>query len=346
MKEFFKPLAFLAAMLAASPAVAYLGGFEPADGYLLAPIPQTGSPPTSDYTDVTYYNAGQFGANAGAGSPMAIAPDSGLWSLLTDPGAFFRKQSIRNGYTSGAPPYAPFPSFSGDDVPAYIVGNHSPGYLSAYALVLRNETPFSGGPVGGPMEYDYTLDTFDFGGINPSSVTSGIVTTSFRFCPNPSDPPDPSGGPPRDKFIMSFTDSTGNIGLQIGYAGDNHVYWRTGDTGSWNYTGIIADSTNWDQFSVDIDLSNDTFGISYHQIVPNINTTLAPTGTPLGLGNELQDLTHLRWFLTDQVTGGVGGKNFFDNFGFNVVVPEPTTGGLLWFGAAAVFASRRRRRDL
>jgi hypothetical protein len=342
MREIVKQLAFLAAMCAASPALGYLGSFEPADGYILAPIPQSGSPPFSDYTDVTYYNAGQWGPNAGGGSAMAIAPDSGLWSLTTEAGAFFRTSAVRSSYTGSTPPYAAFPSFSGDDVPAYILGNHSPGYLSPTALVLRNETPFSGGPVGGPMEYDYTLDTFDFGGIGPASVTSGSVTTSFRFCPNPSDPPDPGGGPPRDKFIMSFTDSGGDTGLQIGYAGDNHVYWRPGDSGAWNYTGIFADSTNWDQFTVQIDLTNDTFGIDYHQIVPNINTTLAPVGTPLG--NPMQDLTHLEWFLTDQVLGGVGGKNFFDNFGFNVVVPEPTSVALLFCGGAAMLAASRRRR--
>ncbi len=189
------------------------------------------------------------------------------------------------------------------------------------------------------MEYDYTLDTFDFGGTAPASVTSGIVTTSFRFCPNPSDP---VGIPPRDKFIMSFEDSGGNIGLQIGYAGDNNVYWRPGSSGAWTFSGIIANSSNWDQFSVSIDLGADTFGISYHEIAPNITSTLAAAGTPLGAA--MQDLTHLDWWLNDLVLGGTGGKNFFDNFGFTVSnIPEPSSLLLLTLGACSAWLPRRRR---
>jgi hypothetical protein len=325
----------------ATPALAYLGGFEPADGYTLSAIPQ-GSNPASLYSDVTYYNAGQHGANAGGGVPTTIAPDSGLWDLLTQPGAFFRNAATRATYTGTAPPYGPYPIFgSGDDVPAYAIGNHNPGYLSPSALAIRNETPLFGPPIGGPMEYDYTLDTFDFGGQVPASITGGVVTVAFRFCPNPSDPPNP-GAPPRDKFIMSFVDSGGNIGAQIGYAGDNSVYWRQGGSGTWNYPGITADATNWDQFSVSIDLTADTFSVNYHQIVPNINTTIVPAGTPLG--TPMSNLTNLRWWLTDQVLGGTGGKNFFDAFGFTVPnIPEPGSLLLVLSGVGAMSMSVRRR---
>jgi hypothetical protein len=331
--------ALVAALVLTAPAHAYLGGFEPADGYILAPIPQ-GSNPASLYSDVTYYNAGQHGANAGGGGPVTVAPDSGLWDLLTPAGAFFRNVATRTTYTGGAPPYGPYPTFgSGDDVPAYIIGNHSPGYLSPSALALRNETPLFGPPIGGPMEYDYDLDTYDFGGQVPASITGGVVTVAFRFCPNPSDPP--TGGPPRDKFIMSFVDGGGTIGAQIGYAGNNDVYWRTGSSGPWTYPGITADATNWDQFSVSIDLTADTFSVNYHQIVPNINTTIVPAGTPIvPMGN----LTNLRWFLTDQVLGGTGGKNFFDAFQFTVpVIPEPSSVLLVLSGALGLGASVRRR---
>jgi hypothetical protein len=333
-------LAAIAALCLVTPVYAYLGGFEPADGYTISTIPQ-GSSPASQYVDVTYYNAGQNGANAGGGAVASIATDFGLWSLKTQPGAYFRTAAKRRFYTPGAPPYSPFPSFSGDDVPAYIIGNHSPGYLSPSALALRNETPLSGGPVGGPMEYDYRLDTYDFGGTAPASVTSGVVTTSFRFCPNPTDP---VGTPPRDKFIMSFSDG-GNIGLQIGYAGDNIIYWRPGSSGAWNFPGIIANSTNWDQFPVSIDLGADTFGINYTPIATNITATVAPSGTPLGV--PMQDLTHLGWWLTDQVTGGTGGKNFCDAFGFAVPnVPKPSSVLLLTMAACSAWLPRRRRYAL
>ncbi len=95
-------LTLIAAMCIATPANAYLGGFEPADGYTLSAIPQ-GSSPASLYSDVTYYNAGQSGANAGGGVPTVLAPDTGLWMLLTQPGAFFRNSATRSSYTGGAP---------------------------------------------------------------------------------------------------------------------------------------------------------------------------------------------------------------------------------------------------
>jgi PEP-CTERM motif len=338
VKTFCAPILFFATLLCASPALAYLGGFEPADGYTISTIPQ-GSNPVSQYIDVTYYNAGQNGTNAGGGAIATIAPDSGLWKLLTQPGAFFRNSATRSSYTGGAPPYGAYPTVaSGDGVPAYIIGNHNPGYLSPSALALRNETPQVGPPIGGPMEYDYTLDTYDFGGPAPASITSGVVTTSFRFCPNPSDP---IGAPPRDKFIMSFKDSGGNIGMQIGYAGDNSIYFRAGSSGPWTIPGITANASNWDQFSVSIDLGADTFGISYHQIAPNITTMIAPSGTPLG--TSMADLTHLGWRLTDQVLGGTGGKNFFDNFQFGVPnVPEPATCFLMSVGLVGILMRRRR----
>ena len=82
------------ALVVATPALAYLGGFEPADGYTITPIPES-SGPASQYIDVTYYNAGQNGANAGGGAAAPLAPDTGLWDLITQPGAFFRTAAKR-----------------------------------------------------------------------------------------------------------------------------------------------------------------------------------------------------------------------------------------------------------
>ena len=55
----------------ATPALAYLGSFTPNDGYHV----QSGLV----YGDVSYYNAGQYGANAGGGpGPTQITANSGL----------------------------------------------------------------------------------------------------------------------------------------------------------------------------------------------------------------------------------------------------------------------------
>lgn len=319
--------------LVAGRAEAYLGSFEPADGYTINQIP---SSPPSDFIDVTYYNAGQWGANAGGGgpAPQPFNDPANLWHLLTSPGAFFPNTATRNTYVSGAPPYPPFPATAG--VPIYVVGNHFMGRTGT-CLALRNET-FSS---AGPMEYDYTIDTFDFGGPAPPSVTGGTVTTGFYFCPNPSMPSQPGVQSPQ-KFIMSFRDSSGTTGLQLGYAMDNTVYWRPGNSGVWNYTPVIADSSNYDGFTVDINLANDTFDIKYFDFSTSNTLTLAAPGTPLGA--PMNDLTHLRWYLSDQVTGGIGGKNFFDDFSFRVKqVPEPTAAGLFTAGALALIKMKRRR---
>ena len=306
-------------------AEAYLGSFEPADGYTLSPIP--GSPP-SIFTDVTYYNSGQFGVNAGGGSPAQIPFNTGSWRLppSSQPGAFYATSAIRNAWLGVTPPY---PASGGpSSLPVYIVGNHFGGRTSFSALALRNDTAF---PIG-PMEYTYALDTYDFGGPVPASVTSRVVSTSFSFCPNPVDQFS------TEKFIMSFQDSGGAIGMQLGYSRDNQVYWRQGSSGAWNYPGIIANSTNYDGFTVDIDLSNDTFGLEYYQVASNLTTTLAAAGTPLGA--NMTNLTNLRWWLDDQTILGVGGKNFFDDFQFRVV-PEPA-GGMLALLAAGFLGCCRR----
>ena len=72
-----------------------------------------------------------------------------------------------------------------------------------------------------------------------------------------------------------------------------------------------------------------------HRIASTDN--LAPAGTLMG--QTMGDFTHIGWQLEDDVHGGTGGKNFFDDFGF--VVPAPGAAGLL--GLGMLCASRRRR---
>lgn len=325
MKSYFtKSLVVIAAICLWSPtAEAYLGSFEPADGYTLSAIPGT---PPSPFTDVTYYNAGQSGANAGGGSPAQITFNTGLWRLLSEPGAFYATSAIRNAYLGVTPPY---PASAGPNgIPVYIVGNHFGGRTGFSALALRNDTL---APIG-PMEYKYSLDTYDFGGPVPSSVTSGIVSAGFYFCPNPVDQLT------TEKFIMSFQDAGGSVGLQLGYTRDNQVYWRPGNSGAWTYPGIVADSTNYDGFQVNINLTNQTFELKYFDVSTSLTSTLAAAGTPLG--NPMANLTNLGWWLDDQTILGVGGKNFFDDFTFHVV-PEPSSGAFAAMIACLMGVARK-----
>ena len=329
----------LAAALNASPVFAYLGSFNQNDGYLL----QTGPLQNYNWADVTYYNAGGFGANAGGGGLTPIAPDSGKWKLISQVGGFFGSSANRNAAVGTAPPYPA--SNPGNTIAAYLVGQHFPGhnYSDNANLAFRNDNP----PGTGAATYDYYLDQYDLGS-TPSLITAGNIKTDFYFLPTVGAQPSPALPP--DKFTLSFVDTLGTIGLQWGYAMDNQVTWRTNPSGPWNYTGIFAAqqanpvNPNWDGVSIDINLTNDTFQFDYFVAATNTWSTVVPAGTPLNFPGML-DLTRLRWRLEDDVHGYFAGKNYFDDFSFKAptVVPEPCTAALAALALVAVCNLRRKR---
>jgi len=310
-----------------SPALAVLGSFSPNEGYNLNVF--SGS---YNWSDVSYYNAGSYGVNAGGGpGPTFIAPDSGKWRVVGQVGGYFSNSVARSAATSGAPPYPPVaqPGM----IPVYLVGDHGPGRTDNSSLAFRNDTAL--GSTGAAV-YDYSLDTYDTGGPVPASVTGGTVNYGIYFSTSPNDPFVPGVRSP-ERFTQSVLDSAGNIGMQWGYARDNTVLWRTSPSGIWNYTGIVANAGMWDGISIDIDLTADTFKLDYFDSFANTWTTLAPAGT--ALGSTMGNFTGLRWQLEDGTNGGVGGKNFFDDATF--VVPAPGTAALL--GLAGLAGLRRRR---
>jgi hypothetical protein len=312
----------------ATQAMGALGSFSPNEGYNLNVF--TGS---YNWSDVSYYNAGGYGVNAGGGpGPTPIAPDSGKWRVVGGVGGYFGTAAARNTATAGAPAY-PGVAQPGM-IPVYLVGDHGPGRTDNSSLAFRNDTAQGS---TGPAVYDYALDTYDTGGPVPASVTGGVVNYSIYFSTSPNDPFVP-GVRSQERFTQSVLDSAGNIGMQWGYARDNTVLWRTSPSGLWNYTGIIANAGNWDRISVDIDLSSDTFKLDYFDSVASTWSNLAPAGTLLG--TTMGNFTGLRWQLEDGTNGGVGGKNFFDDATFKV----PAPGAALMVGAGVVMAARRRRR--
>lgn len=327
MKAHFVLLAAITAALALpAQALAYLGSFHANDGY----YPQYGTM----LGDVTYYNAGQSGINAGGGPTMQIIADSGLWKLKSPVGGVFDNNADRNAYLA---PGLPYPPSDPNNEPAYLLGGHFPGRGGDGAnLAFRNDTPIG----TGPAIYEYSIDTFDTGGPVPASVTSGVSSVGFYFCPNPLDVPDPSGQA-HHKFTLSLKDSLGNIGMQWGYARDNEVTWRDSPSSPWNYTGVYADATNWDGVDIDVDLTNDTFGLMYYDVGTNTWSTMVPAGTPLG--TPLLNITTLRWQLEDGVASGTGGKNYFDDFSIKTAVPEPSSFVLVALGGMALLPIVRRK---
>ena len=348
-------LALLVVLFIVAPVHAYLGGFEQADGYVFASTGYYNPPAFDNWVDVVDYNAGQWGPNAGGGPlPVEIPVNSGLWSYNSQAGSFYATQALRATWMGPAPLYsATTPAAQAASVATYVIGNHFNGRFGTTALAMRDAVS------AGPLSYDYKLDSFDYGGTTPSTVTSGTVKTNFYFQPNPPDNitavVQNSNGTVSivspEKFYMSFTDSTGNIGFQWGYAHDNTVIWRAGSTGSWNYTSIVADCTNYignnpnnnyDGVTAYLNLSTQTFQLDYFDVSANLTTTIAAAGTSLGA--TMIDQTHLGWWLDDNLTSGIGGKNFFDDFSFNVPTssPEPASLAVLGLGGLALIARRRR----
>ncbi|MDX1965033.1 MAG: PEP-CTERM sorting domain-containing protein [Pirellulales bacterium] len=305
-------------------AEAYLGSFNQNDGYHLNSGTILG--------DVSIYNAGASGINAGGGGFASINADTGLWKVVGPVGGYFATAANRNAVVSGGPPYPTNPATA---VAAYIVGDHFMGRpTDGVALALRNDTPLG----TGAMIYDYSLDTYDFGGPTPASVNSGIVLMQFYFCPNPGDTPVP-GTVPREKFTMSLVDSVGNVGMQWGYARDNSVYWRDSSSNPWVPTSIVANQLNYDGMRISLDLNTDTFGVDYYVVNTNTWSTMVPAGTPMG--QPMQNFTKLQWQLEDGLFAGLGGKNFFDDFSFTI--PEPSTYAMLAMAALGGLIWRRRR---
>ncbi len=313
-------LAAAATLTPALPAAAYLGSFTGNDGYFLGSGTILG--------DVTYYNAGQYGPNAGGGpGPTQITADTGLWSLVSPVGGYFANTADRLAATSAGPPYPTNPTTA---VPAYLVGDHFPGRNDFGSLALRNDTPLG----TGAMVYDYQFDTYDFGGLAPASITAGPLVLCFYFCPNPGDTPNP-GTRTGDKFTLSLTDSSGNVGMEFGYLRDNAVVWRDSNTNPWNPTAFIADQSNWDGVRITLDLTSDTFGFDYYDVSNNTWNTIVSPGTAMGM--PMNNFTTLRWQLEDGLSAGIGGKNFFDDF---KPLPEPASATALL--ALAAFTRRRR----
>jgi hypothetical protein len=329
---------FLSLLLGATSAMARLGTFNSNDGYQLFITPPGG---TYNWADVSYYNAGAYGVNAGGGpGPTFIAPNSGPWKILSQAGGFFATAANRNAATSSAPPYSL--TTPPNSAPAYVVGGHFPGHNNDNAnLAIRNDNP----PGTGPVVYDYYMDQYDMG-TNPASVTSGIVSTQFYFLP--SQGVATTALHAADKFNLGFLDSSGNIGVEWGYAMNNEVYWRTNTSGPWNYTGIFSAEQNpagnpqWDAVNIAINLTSDTFQFDYYTAATNTWATVVPAGTALGV--PMGDLTRLRWQEEDDDHSYFAGKNYFDDFTFaRGSVPEPS-GTLLTCVAGFAFGAARPRR--
>lgn len=296
----------LAAGAITSPAHAWLGGFEPVDGY------------QGFLNQVQIYNAGQYGPNSGymAMSPSAITPNTGLWTAISGGSglayatghSFFDRQFVNSGLGS--------PNDQG-----LVITTHDQGW-------------------GGPAQrYKYSVDSQDLGGVSPPSTAGTKVTVSFWT--KGGLPGDPAGvnGVPLGYFgnSVEFADSSGNIGFRVGLtytSGGNAVTFWNGS--SMFVSPLVHFGSKYDQWTVTLDLATQTVSADYFNFALN-TTTNAVSGVPLM--TPMSDYSTMYF----QSSPGVNNqKNWaVDDFAFRAVPAPSAAAGLIALGGVVL---RRRRR--
>lgn len=291
---------FIAAgVLCAPHAWGYLGGFEDQDGY------SDGS--LTPFQDVSSYNAGQYGTNAGGpgGSFSTIAPNTGLFTKL-DQG------NVDPGYGE-------------------LVAHHSLAHTGDAGLVLRSNAGF-GDTAGDGANYVYSFDSRDFNGIMPSSVTSGTISLDYWMCPQTS-------------FFQtgtvtdtSFLNAEGNTIFSVGTLGQGmfdakpYIEWQ--DANGWHTTTILGNNASWDHIMLSFNLRTQTVSFSYYSSITGLTTLIADD---VAVASPIDSLAYLQFQCQPNTE-----KNAYDDFNI-VVIPEPSSMMAVMAGGVVCLTRRRRK---
>ncbi|MBL9129805.1 MAG: PEP-CTERM sorting domain-containing protein [Verrucomicrobiaceae bacterium] len=351
--------------------VAYLGSFEELDGYR---VPQNGSitslgfagdamfylnnnsangftgiVPASTFPntlgdlthgpDITRYNAGLYGTNAGGpgGGAADIIDNTGAWTALL--GGRLNEDlggTLANGYQYfGNTSTGNIFLQNRDYVHAYRYGAARNG--TQVLNLLAQDTS---------LRYNYALDSRDLGGTNPAATANSIIAMTFWFCPADTDDTDVD-----NLFGLTLRDAAGQSVVEVGYTGENIVQYRLPGGGGWISTGSTAGSQGWSEMNVTLNTATDVVSLSV-RAYDDINAVLGTTTTLLAnqvLGLDAGALTDLRWDLRGGPlnNGAVSYKNYFEDFSFAVTpVPVPEPGSALCAALGWLFLARRRRSNL
>jgi hypothetical protein len=273
---------FCAAILAAMvphTAHAYLGGFEPADGYVdVNSHLKPGAFP--DY-DVAKYNAGQFGANV---DPLAsysqVTPPSRLWAKTLG--------TLMPSSANSSPAHTYVTSHTMSGTFPYILKPHS----GVRALLVTTNNLDAGKPVwnsGLAQAYSYNVDSHDLQGMNPALTGNQKVQLSFWSCSRLWGTGDNgtigtlSGGLPAGTIgnTVSFRDGQGDVAFTLGYrqpATTTDFAW----TSLGGQTNVQIDGAKWHRWDVTLDL-----------VANRVSADLTPELSPGVLGAKVNVLSNV-----------------------------------------------------
>ncbi|MGJ8639674.1 MAG: hypothetical protein ACSHYA_09800 [Opitutaceae bacterium] len=309
-------LIFVSTLLGVSSAHAFLGSFEgdvsESDGYHRHNLSGGNGVDASDI--VSTYNSGVYSGSANRvvnTTNINAANTGGLWTDLNHSGAAPAVYGLPY-YVISHRPYSVYSARTGDAF-----------------LGIRND----GANGSLDLDFRYSIDSADLGGTTPASVTSGVVNWSIWLCPQVSG----FGEPGDDYFHWSFRDSSGNLGFQLGYDGDNTLQYRDTDSGAWTSTGFTLDTSDWDQVNISFDLDDDSWDLSVFDTSASQLTSLV---SEEDTGMVLSDVASIDWHLE---AFGSSVKHFFDDSEFGVVPEHASFPFLLSLMCAVTVIARRRK---